>query len=250
MHKVSIISPCYNSEKYLQQMINSVRAQTYEHWELILINDYSQDKTLDIININLKEDYRIKLIDFESNNGVASARNAGITFASGRYIAFLDSDDLWDKEKLEIQIQFMESRSHLFTYTAYRKIDYNSKILNKHIKVNEFGITYRQLLKHNEIGCLTVIYNADIVGKQLFRDMGHEDFIYWLSILKLGNIAYGINRPLASYRVHKNSISANKLKAAGFTWTIYREVENLPFIVALSNFMHYSITSFIKYIKK
>jgi len=248
--EVSIISPCFNSERYLQQMIDSVRNQSYIYWELILINDHSNDHTLDVIRRNVDLDSRIQFINLPKNKGVANARNAGITNARGKYIAFLDSDDLWDADKLKMQVDFMKTTGCHLSYTAYRKMGSDSRILTEKVAVSENGVSYRMLLKHNEIGCLTAMYNCEVIGKKYFIKVGHEDFVYWLSILKSGYVAYGINVVLATYRVHQNTLSSNKLRAARFTWNIYRNVEKLSLMSSVFNFLSYSVAAFKKFTNK
>jgi teichuronic acid biosynthesis glycosyltransferase TuaG len=248
--EVSIISPCFNSESYLQQMIDSVINQTYINWELILINDYSSDHTVDVIRRNVSVDSRIQFIDLPKNKGVANARNAGITKARGKYIAFLDSDDLWDADKLQKQVDFMKSTGCHLSYTAYRKMGSDSSILTEKIAVSEKGVSYRMLLKHNEIGCLTAMYNCEVIGKKYFMKVGHEDFVYWLSILKSGYVAYGLNTVLATYRVHQDTLSSNKIRAALFTWNIYRNIEKLSFMSSVINFLSYSVAAFKKFTSK
>ncbi len=247
---VSIITPVFNSENYLEETINSVLNQTYQNWELIIIDDCSTDNSVDIINKFLKNDSRIKFISLNKNSGVASARNSGIEVAKGRFIAFLDSDDIWDENKLEYQLSLMIKNDYALTYTAYRKINNENNVIAKHIPVKETGLRYKDLLKHNEIGFLSAIYDSDKIGKQNFLNQGHEDYSFWLNILKKGFTAWGINKVLASYRVHSNGISSNKLKAITFTWNIYRNVEKLSLFDSIYYFIMYSINSSLKRMKK
>jgi glycosyltransferase involved in cell wall biosynthesis len=245
---VSIVMPCYNSSSYIQQSIDSVKNQTYDNWELIIVNDCSTDNSKEIIKSN--NDARIKFIDLDVNIGVAEVRNIAIKESQGNFIAFLDSDDLWDREKLVIQINKMLAYNLDICYSAYRKIDSASNVVAKHIPVDETEITYSKLLKHNQIGFLTAIYNVDKIGKKYFIKVGHEDFVYWLSILKQGYKAFGINQVLASYRVHSNGISANKLKSSGFTWKIYREIEKFSLQKSSLLFVQYALHATFKKLRK
>jgi glycosyltransferase involved in cell wall biosynthesis len=198
----------------------------------------------------LTNDSRIKIISLCKNSGVATARNAGIEIAKGRFIAFLDSDDVWDEKKLDYQLSLMLKNDYALSYTAYRKINKEDNIIAKHIPVTETGIRYKDLLKHNEIGFLSAIYDLDKIGKQTFLNHGHEDYIYWLNILKKGFVAWGINKVLASYRVHSKGISSNKLKAISFTWNIYRNIEKLRLLDSIYFFVMYSINTTIKRMQK
>lgn len=247
---VSIITPVYNGEKYLKETIESVIRQAYIDWELIIIDDCSTDRSKEIIQTYIGRDSRIKLFVQSENLGVAAARNFGIERATGDYIAFLDSDDLWDERKLKVQLSKIKQNKYALCYTAYRKIDANANIITKHVSVKEKGIAYSELLKHNEIGFLTAIYDVRQIGKEKFIKVGHEDYVYWLRILKRGGKAYGIDEVLASYRVHSAGISSNKIKSATFTWNIYRNIENLGLIRSVYFFLNYAINSSLKKIKK
>jgi teichuronic acid biosynthesis glycosyltransferase TuaG len=243
---VSIIMPLYNSEKFLSSAIESVISQTYKNWELILIDDKSTDNSLQKAMQHMKQDSRIKLIELQDNSGPAIARNTGIKAAKGKYIAFLDSDDMWLPEKLELQIKFMNERNTNFSYTAYRKIDEDGE--NRGIVSVPESITYNKLLNTNIIGCLTAIYNAEKLGKIYMPNIiKRQDYALWLKILKKEVQAFGLNIPLAIYRVRKNSVSSNKLKAAFYQWKIYREIEQLNIIKSLYHFINYMYYGFMKY---
>jgi len=184
----------------------------------------------------------------ETNQGIAAARNVGVKLASGNFISFLDSDDIWDSRKLQRQLSFMEENNYFFSHTAYRKIDRTGHIISKIISVSNY-VDYNSLLKHNEIGCLTAMYNVDVLGKYYFKNIGHEDFACWLQILKNNRQSYGLNEPLAFYRVHSNTVSSNKLKVVKYTWHIYRTFEKLSIFKSGYYFVHYVINSFIKYLR-
>lgn len=228
--KVSIITPVYNSEKFIKDTISSVLNQTYTNWEMILVDDCSVDNSEQIINEYVKKDSRFKYIKLEQNSGAAIARNRAIKEANGRFLAFLDSDDIWESEKLDLQIKFMLENNVGFTFTSYKIIDENGNPTEKIVNVPN-TINYEELLKNTIIGCLTVVIDKDIVGDiQMPNLRARQDFVTWLSILKKGYTAYGINIPLAKYRVVSNSISSNKFKMIRRNWNVYRNIEELSFV--------------------
>ena len=243
--KVSIITPVYNAEKFILATINSVISQTDNDWELIIIDDFSSDNTLKILESFMCIDSRIKLVRLDHNSGAAVARNKGIEYAKGRYVAFLDSDDQWLPNKLEKQISFMEKNQYPFTYTSYNKINEQGNFLGI-IGVPD-RVTYFDLLKTNSIGCLTAIYDTEYFGKiymPLIRK--RQDFGLWLKLLKKTEFAYGLNESLALYRVRSDSISSNKLNTSGYTWRLFRDVEKLPLFKSVFYFMHYSIRAVLR----
>lgn len=245
----SIIMPCYNSSKTISKAIKSVIEQTYKNWELLITDDCSKDNSREIIKSFCDKDNRVKLFHLKENMGVANARNNSIAYAVGSYIAFLDSDDMWHPEKLQIQINYMLKNNIEFSYTAYKKIDNYDIVISDKIKVQETGIAYKDLLKHNEMGCLTIVINRKLIEGIKFQRVGHEDYVFWLSILKTGVMSYGINKALSYYRVGNESISSDKHRAMGFTWNIYRNIEGLDFFKSAYYFLHYAFNSFLKSLK-
>lgn len=242
---VSIITPSYNAEKYLALTIESVLAQTYQDWEMLIVDDCSPDNANQIVEEYAKKDSRIKLIKLDSNSGAASARNKAIALALGRYIAFLDSDDLWFPEKLEIQIDFMQKNDFAFTYTAYEKVNENGKFFQV-VNVPR-KISYRKLLKTNVIGCLTAIYDVKKLGKVYMpTTTKREDFATWLNILKNVECGYGVQEALAKYRVYDTQSSSNKVRMAGETWKLYRNVEKLSFFESIYFFLHYAVFGLLR----
>ncbi len=248
---VSIITPSYKSEKFISKTIESVLNQTYKNWEMIIIDDCSPDNSNKIIEKYIKEDNRIKLIKLSKNSGPAVARNVGIKEAKGRFIAFLDSDDIWLPEKLEKQISFMEQKNLPMTYSSYYIIDEEDNPLGEYIV--EPVLTYKELLKRNMVGCLTGIYDVEKLGKIYMPDiLKRQDHGLWLSILKKIKKTEGIVEPLAIYRLRKNSVSSNKIIAAKYTWKLLRDVEKLNIPKALYYFgwyIYYGINKY-KNIKK
>ncbi|EAZ79796.1 glycosyltransferase family 2 protein [Algoriphagus machipongonensis] len=242
---VSIITPVHNSIEHVEEAIQSILKQTYTNWELILIDDKSSDSSLEVLHAYEEKDSRIHLLKNEKNKGAALTRNRGIEASKGRFIAFLDSDDLWEPTKLETQIAFMLEKGHAFTYTSYltfRNDNEEVGVLEVPEKVN-----HNDLLKTCSIGCLTAMYDTEVLGKVYMPIISkRQDYALWLKILKEIPFAYGINTPLAKYRLRSDSISGNKLKAAGYQWKVYREFENLSIFQASYYFIHYSIFGVIK----
>lgn len=242
---VSIITSVYNSEKYINETIKSVLWQTYKNFEMILVDDCSTDNSLNVIQPFIEQDSRIKLIQLPENSGAAVARNAAIEAARGQYIAFLDSDDIWLPDKLQKQLNFMEKNNYPFVFSAYDKIDNKGEIFG-HVGVPN-KVSYIDILKTCSIGCLTVVYDTECFGKvymPLIRK--RQDFGLWLRLLKKTNYAYGLNETLAQYRVHSDSISANKVNAAIFTWCLYRDIEQLNIAKSLYYFIHYAVRGFFR----
>jgi glycosyltransferase involved in cell wall biosynthesis len=242
---VSIITPSYNSKKYISETINSIINQTYTNWEMIIVDDCSSDNSVELVQLFVEKDPRISLIKLTENSGVAIARNRAIEAAQGRYIAFLDSDDLWLPNKLEKQLSFMQKNNYPFSYTAYDKIDESGRVFD-HIGVPD-SVCYSDLLKTCSIGCLTAMYDTEYFGNvdmPLIRK--RQDLGLWLKLLKETDYAYGLNETLAQYRVRTDSISANKVNAAKFTWRLYREVESLNLIKASYYFSHYAARGLLR----
>ena len=236
---VSIITPSYNSARFIRQCVESVISQTYNKWEMIIIDDFSNDNSREIINFLCKQDTRIKPVFLDNNIGAANARNLGIKKSSGKYIAFLDSDDLWDPYKLEKQISFMECNNLAFSYTAFQSISENGSIRYSTIKVPDM-ITYHDYLKNTIIGCLTVVLDRRQIGHLEMPDIrSSHDMAFWLLILRSGFSAYGLNENLASYRIVGGSNSSNKIKAVKDVWEVYRNIEKLSLLYSLWCFVHY-----------
>jgi len=243
---VSIITPLHNAADFVEQTIESVLSQSFQNWELIIIDDQSTDNSVDIVTSYLAIDRRINLIQLDKNSGAAVARNTGIEVAKGRYIAFLDSDDLWLPQKLEKQLAFMQQTGCPLTYTAYEKIDGEGKSLGR-VGVPR-NVNYKSLLKTCFIGCLTVVIDTHYFGKismPLIRK--RQDFGLWLKLLKQTEQAKGMEDILACYRVHRSSISANKLNTAIYTWRLYRDIEKLSLAQSLYYFAHYAIRGLLRH---
>lgn len=245
----SIITPCYNAERTIKQTIESVLSQTYPYWEMLVVDDCSTDESAKIIKEYTAKNPRVKYYKTEKISGSPSLpRNIGIEHAQGRFIAFLDSDDIWLPNKLKEQIGLFEQANVAIVFSNYEKINEDGDRHSRYI-IAPSQISYQQLLKGNVIGCLTAIYDTSKVGKNYLKKIGHEDYVLWLSMLKKGYIAKNTNSVTALYRVREQSISSNKLKVLSWQWDIYRQEENLSYIKAIYYFIHYAIGAFKKAIK-
>ncbi len=225
---VSIIMPTYNCAKFIKETIESVLNQTYENWELVIVDDCSNDNTEEIVESF--NDKRIKYHKLEKNSGAAVARTTAMKMATGNYMAFLDSDDLWKKEKLEKQLEFMKKNNYNFTCTAYEQIDEEGNKLNKVIKTKKKA-NYNRILLDCPVGNSTVMYNVDNLGKfEVPNIRKRNDDALWLQILKKEKFIYGMPDVLMEYRIRNNSISSNKLSLIKYHWQLYREIEHLSVI--------------------
>ncbi len=246
---VSIIMPAYNCANYVENSVLSVMQQTYLNWELIIIDDCSTDNTRAVITKLAEADKRIKPLLKSKNGGVARARNSGLDQATGKYIAFLDSDDLWKPHKLDQQLQFMKETGCKFCFSRYEIIDKDN---NKTAEIRQVPdrLDYSRLLNTNPIGCLTVILEADLMSDIRMPLIKHEDYATWLTILQKNEIvACGMPEILASYRKHANSTSANKLKALSWTWRIYRENRGMNLPRASWQMLKYLYFTIAKYLQ-
>lgn len=246
MHpSVSIVTPSYNSSSFILQTLKSAASQTFNNWEMIIVDDCSFDNSAEVIQQYASQDTRIKLIQLEKNSGAAVARNTAIEASSGRFIAFLDSDDLWHPEKLEKQINFMLEKDIAFSYSAYEKVDENG------VPFQVMGVpektSYNDLLKTCVIGCLTAIYDTQKLGKVYMpTNTKREDFATWLNILKKVDYAYGMPEVLAQYRVYENQTSSKKVSMAKENWRLYRDLENLNIFQASYYFTHYAVRGVLR----
>lgn len=222
---VSVIMPTFNSEHYISDTIESVRNQTHTDWELWVIDDCSKDDTVATVTEIAKNDPRIKIIQLESNGGAAVARSAGIKKSTGRYIAFLDSDDKWDIHKLEKQIGFMEAHNVAFSHTGYRRIQAGTGAsLSEYIPSRR--LTYKDMLYSNHVGCLTAMFDTEKVGRITMPDIRkRQDYAMWLKILRQVESVHGLQEVLASYTVRDDSISSNKVSLLRYNYSVFRDCE-------------------------
>lgn len=237
---VSIVVPVYNAEKFLKDTIQTVLEQTYPNWELLLVDDCSNDNSVDIIKEYVKDDKRIRLLKNEKNSGAALTRNHGIKEAKGTYLCFLDADDLWEKEKLEKQLKFMKDNCCAFSFTDYEFADSNGIPNGKKVKVPK-TINYKQALKNTTIFTSTVMFDLRKLTKEdiTMPNVKSEDTATWWKVLKKIEYAYGINNIMVLYRRSANTLSSNKIKAVKRIWDLYRNVEKLTFLASIYNFSWY-----------
>ncbi|AWK03667.1 glycosyl transferase [Flavobacterium crocinum] len=250
---VSILTPTYNTEKFIKATIESVQNQTYNNWEMILVDDASIDQTVSVIEEFAQNDSRIKLFKLEKNSGNGFARNVALEKASGKYIAYLDSDDLWRSDKLEKQLQFLKEKNAPFTFSFYDSIDEEGNNLNRRVE-NPQPLIYKQLFFCNYVGNLTAIYDVEYFGKiKLESSEKRQDWRIWLTILKKIKTAEAIPEPLAFYRIRKDSISSSKFKLIRHNFGVYREFHGYNLIFSVLLMMRFLFTQLIikpKYIKK
>lgn len=247
---VSIIMPVHNSAKTISESIDSVLAQTYRNWELLIVNDCSTDTSVSIIDTYLRKDSRIKLFHTDISFGKPFyPRNLALKNAKGRFVAFLDSDDVWLPLKLEKQIPLFEDRNVAIVFSNYVKFDNSSNNNFNRKIISAKKLTYKSAIYGNQIGNLTGVYDVSKVGKVEFLNEGHEDYILWLMILKKGFIAKNTNSIEAKYRVLSGSISSNKGRSSKWTWHIYRRILKLNFLKSLYFYMIYAVRGLFKYLK-
>lgn len=250
---VSIITPTFNSEKFISETIKSVQNQTYQNWELVIVDDASSDKTVQIVQDFASNDSRIKLHKLTENAGAGVARNFATNKAIGRYIAFLDADDLWKENKLETQLAFILKNDLKFTFSFYDCIDEEGKMLNKSVKA-PLILTYKQLFFCNFVGNLTAIYDTKYFGKiDITTIRKRQDWILWLTILKKIKRAKVTPESLAFYRIRRESISASKLDLIKYNFGVYRNYHQLSVFSSFVCMMGFLFTQLIvkpMYIKK
>lgn len=240
---ISIITPVYNSGKYIGDTIKSVLAQTYSNWEMLIADDCSKDNTEQVVK--QFNDPRIKYFKLKSNSGAAVARNEALEKAQGKIIAFLDADDMWKPEKLEKQLKFMLDNNYGFTFSAYEILrEEQNKVVNVPKSLN-----YSQFMKNTIIGTLTVMVNTEIVGEvRLVNVKKDHDSMTWAKLIREGNTAYGLNESLAYYRKVVGSISNNKFKAAKTHWNNCRQIEKLSIPKCAYYFFFYALNALKKHL--
>ena len=251
MRKVSIITPLYNSEEFVSEMIMSVKQQDYQNWELIFVDDCSTDKSVAIVNRFMINDDRIVLLRNTENLGAGPSRNKAIKHATGSMIAFLDSDDIWHPKKLSTHLEYMRNNSASFSHTSYGFINEKGDEIKTTYKVNNHPVGYYDLLKRTEISCLTAMYDVESIGKMYMPDLRKkQDYALWLDILKTGVVSHGLDKELAFYRQRKGSTTSKKSKLFIDHWRFLRNREEISFMPALYYLFLWSFGGFIKYYVK
>ncbi len=243
---VSIVTPAYKAARFVADTIRSVQAQTYTNWEMIVVDDCSSDDTCAVVEQFSESDVRVRLIRQQKNGGPAVARDTALMHANGRYIAFLDSDDLWFPTKLQHQLRFMESVGAAISFTRFRRISEGGDVCGRLISVPE-RLTYNQLLKNTAMATSTVLIDRQKTGSFRMTRTYYDDYALWLDILKRGFIAHGLQEDLMRYRVVGKSVSRNKGKSALWVWRTYRHVEKLNIPHAAWCFVNYALRAFRKY---
>ena len=247
---VSVIMPAYNSRRFITEAIRSVQAQSFTDWELLVIDDGSQDDTCAIVEKLAAQDTRIRLIRNEQNMGVARTRNRGFDLCRGQYIALLDSDDMWHPEKLQRQLERLKQSGADIAYCSYAIVDASGAPAKADYIVPQ-QVDFDGLLKENVIGCSTVVLRRKVTEHHRFRtDFYHEDYALWLDLLRTNLKAVGCSEPLVSWRLIADSRSYNKGRSARNRWRIYRQHLHLPLGQSLLAFSSYAAASLRKYAGK
>lgn len=247
---ISVVIPVFNSEKFIYQTLCSVQEQTYPNIEIIVVNDASTDKSDEKILDFMKQYTNIKYCKNQIGKGAAKARNKALAMATGRYVAFLDSDDIWKPNKLKKQLHLMKQKNAVFTYTAMEIINEDGELIKAKRAVRNY-IDYSFLLKNTMIGTSTVMIDRNRSGDFYMPDIkSGQDYATWLSLLRKGIIAYGINEALVQYRVHSNSLSSNKLKSVLQVWKIQVYQEKISCIHASVNTAFFIVNAFRKHYGK
>ena len=247
--KVSIVCAAYNCSKYLTDTIQSVLDQSYKNWELIIVNDCSEDNTLKVAKAYAEKDDRIKVLSNRKNLGPAATRNKGIEVAVGQFLTFLDGDDLWKPQFIEKSLDYSLSNGYAFVFASYERVDEELNALYKPFIVPT-KISYEGILKTCPISCLTAFLHIEKIGKYYMPDIEkRQDYGLWLSILKKVEFAYGIKEPVAIYRIRKGSVSRNKYKAMLYVWKIYRDVEKIGPLKSLYLIVVYAYNGLKKYFR-
>lgn len=243
---VSVVVPVYHAQKFIEATMDSVWAQTYTDWELLLVVDGREDPTIPVIEAyrERKNDPRICLLIQEKNQGAALARNRAVREAQGRYIAYLDADDLWKPQKLERELAFMKEKDAAFVFTGYEFADENAVGTGKVVRVPE-KLTYRQALKNTTIFTTTVMFDTAKIEKDALEmpNMKSEDTALWWRVLRSGHPAYGLDENLVYYRRPGKSLSSNKLEAIRRIWNLYRKAEGLSIPYSFYNFCFWAVTA-------
>ena len=244
---VSIITPAYNSAKFIAETIQSVQNQTHENWEMIIVDDGSSDETLAIVQEFIDEDKRIQCYKLEQNSGPAVARNFAIEKAKGAFMTFIDADDIWFPNFIENSIKTIEKTGVSFVFSSYKRSNENLEFVYSDFIVPQ-KVTYTDILKSNSISCLTAFVDIKTLGKKympLIRK--RQDMGLWLNYLKVIPFAYGIQETQAIYRIRENSLSRNKSDLIQYQWQFYRAVEQLNIFQSLYYMAHWMYRGFMKY---
>lgn len=244
---VSIITPTYNSAKYIAETIQSVQKQTYQYWEMLIVDDCSSDATVSILEEFMEDDNRIHLVRLNKNSGASKARNEAIKLVTGDYMTFLDADDIWFPDFIQNSIDTINKTGIPFVFSSYRRSNENLEFVYSDFIVPQ-KVTYTDILKTNSISCLTAFLDVKELGVKQMPDIRkRQDMGLWLKYLKEIPYAYGIQEPKAIYRIRENSLSRDKKALIKYQWQFYREVEKLSVIESAYYMIQWMIRGFLKY---
>lgn len=247
MPLVSVVMPAYNAQRYIRAAVRSLQEQTVGNWELLVVDDCSQDETRRLLQQLANEDARIHPIYNEYNRGAAASRNLALDRCTGEYIAFLDADDMWRPDKLARQLEKAADAGADIVYCSYAMVDEKGAPCYPDFIVGERA-TVDSMLSRNELSCSTVLLRRDALADRRFRtDFYHEDYVLWLELLQGGCVAVGISDVLADYRIVQHSRSNDKARSALHRWRIYRRYLHLPLSRSLSTFIRYAVGGLRKY---
>ncbi len=244
---VSIVVPVYNAERFLKETVQTVQNQTYQKWELLLVDDCSADESRTIALQLMQQDERVRLICQETNQGAAKARNRGVQEAKGRYLCFLDADDLWEPNKLQEELTFMQEKQAGFAFTGYEFADEAGVGLGKIVRVPE-KITYKEALKNTTIFTSTVMLDRELIEDQYIYMplVPSEDTATWWQLLKRYDVAYGLDKNLVKYRRSENTLSSNKWVAIQRIWNLYRRQEGFSVIKSVYCMFFWAVRAVIR----
>lgn len=249
MDFISIITPIYNAELFIDKTIDSVISQSFKNWEYILVDDCSTDSSVEFIRLKYANESRIKVICATQNGGAGVARNIGLEHARGHLIAFLDADDIWQPDKLTKQLAFMEKHNSAIVHTSYAFINEIGESIAGRVDVSE-RVNLRSYMRNTEIGMSTTLINKDIVGEFKLHTMRtRQDTRLWLTLLSAGHEAHGLNEDLVLYRVRKGQISGNKVIIAWRTLKLYLSITNIPLAERVTNYCYYAFNGVFKRLK-
>ena len=244
---ISIVTPAYKAAATIRDTIRSVRAQTHSHWELLVAEDCGSDDTRAIVAVEAASDSRVRLIPMERNGGPAAARNHALAQARGRWVAFLDSDDLWLPQKLEKQLAFHRQRpGTVLTFTGFRRINADASLTGRYLGVPPL-MRFRDVLGNTAIATSTVLVDTHFSGPIRMRDTYYDDFACWLDLLRGGGEAAGLDEDLARYRVMRGSVSRDKRNSALEVWRAYRQLQGLGRLPSAWYFANYAVRGWLKY---
>ena len=250
---ISVIIPTYNSEEYIAEALNSVLQQTYNNIEVLLVDDASTDNTTEIVRLFAKNDCRIILEKLPINSGTAIARNKGINSANGSFIAFLDADDMWLPNKLQLQLELMQEKNCAVVFSSYHCMNETGELLGKIVTALP-QLSLQKILKCNYLGNLTGMYSVEKLDKLFAPNIRkRQDWALWINAISKGGCAYGISEPLAVYRERKNSISSNKFKMLSYNFSIYKDFLKYSYVKSIYYMILFLFEYFFvkpKYIKK